>query len=195
MNGPQRTACLAKGWINNQYQLTIPMRGQLNGYIPGNVTYIHVNMRCQTRHTQTDGRTEWQLAILSLAGSQNFCQTIKKLSYKQMMSKEKKPRSMKSLMLSCTSYVELTSHLITFPWHLSPSERESISLHISIDWRRKIKCNLSQMILLLNSSRLYDTVPFRILLILRPSLSVLQNIIICKWQGFPLYILTAWIDF
>ncbi len=24
MNGPQRTACLAKGCINNQYQLTIP---------------------------------------------------------------------------------------------------------------------------------------------------------------------------
>ena len=24
MNGPQRTACLAKGYINNQYQLTIP---------------------------------------------------------------------------------------------------------------------------------------------------------------------------
>ena len=41
MNGPQRTACLAKGYV-----------------------------------THTDGRTHGQYAILSLAGSQNLCQTI-----------------------------------------------------------------------------------------------------------------------
>ncbi len=48
MNGPQRTACLAKGCINNQYQLTNTQAvGKLNGYIPGNVS-------CQTGGTQTD---------------------------------------------------------------------------------------------------------------------------------------------
>ena len=45
MNGPQRTACLAKGCINNQSIDNTQAVGKLNGYIPGNVT-------CQT--TQTD---------------------------------------------------------------------------------------------------------------------------------------------
>ena len=67
MNGPQRTACLAKGCINNQYQLTIPR--QWASSMVTSLAMLHVR---QTEHRQTDR----QYAILSLASSQNFCQAM-----------------------------------------------------------------------------------------------------------------------
>ncbi len=69
MNGPQRTACLAKGYINNQFSLTFPRgRTQLSSMVTS-LTMSHVR---QAEHRQTDR----QYAILSLAGSQNLCQTM-----------------------------------------------------------------------------------------------------------------------
>ncbi len=63
MNGPQRTACLAKGYIHSKFARCL--------------TAIDSDVQIIWRTTlQTDGRTEWQYAILSLAGSQNLCQTM-----------------------------------------------------------------------------------------------------------------------
>ncbi len=100
MNGPQRTACLAKGCINNQYQLTIPRQNHLQfwreelrpgsswnqqqdqlehtckPYTDGQLTgYMPVSMMWRTT-ARNHGRTDRQCAILSLAGSQNLCQTM-----------------------------------------------------------------------------------------------------------------------
>ncbi len=68
MNGPQRTACLAKGFINNQHQLTIP--SQLASSMVANyaqlenslVTSMYVRHVGQTEHGQTDIREILRLA-------------------------------------------------------------------------------------------------------------------------------------
>ena len=65
MNGPQRTACLAKGCINNQ--LTIPRQ-----WVSSMVTSLGMLHVRQAKHRQTDR----QYAILSLASSQNLCQAM-----------------------------------------------------------------------------------------------------------------------
>ena len=57
MNGPQRTACLAKGNTNHKYYCTVPEA----------VTPCHCEVADKTH-------THGQYAILSLAGSQNLCQ-------------------------------------------------------------------------------------------------------------------------
>ncbi len=67
MNGPQQTACLAKGCINNQYQLAIAR--QCTSSMVTSLAMLHVR---QAKHRQTDR----QYAILSLASSQNLCQTM-----------------------------------------------------------------------------------------------------------------------
>ena len=67
MNGPQRTACLAKGCIKNQYQLAIAR--QWASSMVTSLAMLHVR---QAEHRQTDR----QYAILSLASSQNLCQTM-----------------------------------------------------------------------------------------------------------------------
>ncbi len=62
MNGPQRTACLAKGYNNDKYNRSI-------GYGQKPIKA----MSCQTIHMEF---RPWQYAILILAGSKNLCQTI-----------------------------------------------------------------------------------------------------------------------
>ena len=75
MNGPQRTACLAKGYTKYCPEYT---QSSLIHYIIKPilrvkvvVTYIPLSVRCRTSHSARHG----QWAIPSLAGSQNLCQT------------------------------------------------------------------------------------------------------------------------
>ncbi len=84
MNGPQRTACLAKGYANNNNnQLTdflgfvIGLLWHLSGKsIPPNITEEDkalITILSVWRVRQD--RQQTQFRILSLAGSQNLCQT------------------------------------------------------------------------------------------------------------------------
>ncbi len=73
MNGPQRTACLAKGWINNQYQLTIPMQWAGQWLHPWqcymsdkwNTLHSYESVACRTR----TGQDRDNVQILRLAST------------------------------------------------------------------------------------------------------------------------------
>ncbi len=62
---------IKKCWRGDQLEHTCKPHtdGQLIGYMP-------VTMRWRTRHGSTEAETARQCAILSLAGSQNLCQTM-----------------------------------------------------------------------------------------------------------------------
>ena len=88
MNGPQRTACLAKGYIDSKFaRCSAATNSEYENYKQQQMTSYHWLHPCQSevadkilKHGRTDGtterRTHGQYAILSLAGSQNLCQTI-----------------------------------------------------------------------------------------------------------------------
>ena len=66
MNGPQRTACLAKGCINNQYQLAIAR--QWASSMVTSLAMLHPSMCDMSDKWNTDRRTD-NYQILSLASS------------------------------------------------------------------------------------------------------------------------------
>ena len=72
MNGPQRTACLAKGCNNGKYKwIEVLVMGKKQWKLKHP---YQCEVADKTR--KTDGHINGQYAILSLAGSQNLCQTM-----------------------------------------------------------------------------------------------------------------------
>ncbi len=77
MNIPQQTACLPKGYVNNKLflinRIYIPkVRNSQMSYTKGQFRTLNFSVRCRTEQASIDR----QCGRISLAGSQNLCQTI-----------------------------------------------------------------------------------------------------------------------